>query len=426
MSVAGSMPAGYQPLSSENDQDRELNAAFDEEDEEETTPLTRPAVHSSQHDRSSSSSGYDFERTELSWDQRPPLGEPWHGTGILPTGPVQIPQPSRPNIFRRALGAIFPAQYSRLPTSDSGSATTVGHGNDGVFANIMGKPTVAQVRTTEDGQIHIVPETVQKEVPPTYSEAQQDAAPPYWETTVHAPSAMLGTDVLYEDLPVGSAVTFIVTMGISFFFQLVGFLLTYLLHTSHAGRYGALGGLGLTLIQYGFYTKVEESSENLEPTGSYDRPWWSVHQGATTATTSAIPSDPSPSRRDNEAVIPSDDGYVVTGFSTKDWLSFFIMTIGWFFLLSSIIGFLRVKRWERRIRDAADPQPSSFSAEDMQADQEIRRNLESVFGLSPSPNSSSQVPDVRDDGNGNALVLPNAQFLEEVRLTRDLRAAGLL
>ena len=37
--------------------------------------------------------------------------------------------------------------------------------------------------------------------------------------------------------------------------QMVGFLLTYLLHTSHAARNGSRAGLGVTLIQYAFYLR---------------------------------------------------------------------------------------------------------------------------------------------------------------------------
>jgi len=42
----------------------------------------------------------------------------------------------------------------------------------------------------------------------------------------------------------------------SFFFPFVGFILTYLLHTSHAAKYGSRAGLGLTLIQYRILFKV--------------------------------------------------------------------------------------------------------------------------------------------------------------------------
>ncbi len=46
-------------------------------------------------------------------------------------------------------------------------------------------------------------------------------------------------------------------------FQFVGFLLTYLLHTTHAARCGSRAGLGVTLIQYGFYlrTRAAEIAE---------------------------------------------------------------------------------------------------------------------------------------------------------------------
>jgi hypothetical protein len=46
-------------------------------------------------------------------------------------------------------------------------------------------------------------------------------------------------------------------MLVSISFQFVGFLLTYLLHTTHAGRLGARAGLGVTLIQYGFTLRAK-------------------------------------------------------------------------------------------------------------------------------------------------------------------------
>jgi hypothetical protein len=35
-------------------------------------------------------------------------------------------------------------------------------------------------------------------------------------------------------------------------FQLVGFLLTYLLHITHSAKNGSRAGLGITLVQFGF------------------------------------------------------------------------------------------------------------------------------------------------------------------------------
>lgn len=92
-----------------------------------------------------------------------------NSNGIVPSGPVDAPQPSGPSFFRRAMGAVLPSHYTRLPTTSEGSGPRVGHGNDGVFANIMGKPQVAQTVVTESGETIMVPETTQKEVPPVSS-----------------------------------------------------------------------------------------------------------------------------------------------------------------------------------------------------------------------------------------------------------------
>jgi hypothetical protein len=74
---------------------------------------------------------------------------------------------------------------------------------------------------------------------------------------VHAPSALdLNGDMIIDELPTGSLVIFVLTTLVSWFFQLPGFLLTYLLHGTHAGRFGSLAGLALTFIQWGFGTTV--------------------------------------------------------------------------------------------------------------------------------------------------------------------------
>lgn len=102
----------------------------------------------------------------------------------------------------------------------------------------------------QDGEsIHVVPEEVQKEVPPSYAVAQADSAPAYYETIIHAPSSGLDGEVLVDAMrehlkalhikpgvhcfykATGSIFTFAWTMLISLSFQFVGFLLTYLLHT---------------------------------------------------------------------------------------------------------------------------------------------------------------------------------------------------
>lgn len=90
----------------------------------------------------------------------------------------------------------------------------------------------------------------------SYQDAQADAVPPYWETTILAPGPGSGADLVIEDLPVGSFIVFCLNVFISFGFQFVGFLLTHLLHSTHAAKYGSRTGLGLTFIQIGLYSRT--------------------------------------------------------------------------------------------------------------------------------------------------------------------------
>lgn len=86
-----------------------------------------------------------------------------------------------------------------------------------------------------------------------------DAAPPYFDTTVHATLGGAGIggggldEILIEGLPVGNIFSFFWSLLVSMSFQFVGFLLTTLLATSHAARNGSRAGLGITLIQYGIF-----------------------------------------------------------------------------------------------------------------------------------------------------------------------------
>lgn len=214
-----------------------------------------------------------------------------------------------------------------------------------------------------------------------------------------------------QDLIVSTGI-FIANIFISFFFQFVGFVLTYLLATSHAAKFGSRAGLGLTLIQYGFYSRGSQSSD-----GEDDVVAWPTPSASSTPRADSPPEAPTPSS------IP-DDMPVIT---SRDWLSFLLMTLGWFLLLSSIIGFWRVKRWENSIRSTSSPSP--LSPEDIERDIAIRRNIENVFGLGYQEAEDSDVigaQHVRRDEHGSIIVIPPPELLEEARLARDLRAAGLL
>ncbi|CAO0794028.1 unnamed protein product [Mucor circinelloides] len=118
-------------------------------------------------------------------------------------------------------------EQSHQPTNNQrGAPAVLPVSTDGVFANMSAKPE------TESSKLD--------ETPPTYEEAAADATPPYWQTTIIAPAGM-GDIVLVEGMPVGSIFAFFWNLLISASFQFVGFMLTYLLHTSHASKVCELG-----------------------------------------------------------------------------------------------------------------------------------------------------------------------------------------
>ncbi|KAL4064994.1 hypothetical protein V8B97DRAFT_1875429 [Scleroderma yunnanense] len=433
------MPGRYAPLPTQQpstDADRELDEAFGAADEEDdalnqehqhsfdpTPPALPPLTTVSQLPHCTDASKpdpegsdgvpavYDFERD---FDYaRPPPGSPprpsavavpnniGNTNGILSTSPAQ-PSIPRPSFFRRAVGAVLPMHYTRLPTSAGDARPTIwggGSDNDGVFSNVTAKPSAPVRVRADDSDVFIVPEEEQSVAPPSYASAQADAVPSYWETTVHAPSGLdTGAGMIIEDLPTGTLITFMANLFTSFFFQFVGFLLTYLLHTTHAAKFGSRAGLGLTLIQYGFYSRTGEDAFSMPPTENPPG-----DQFSDTVYTSTSPNDGT----------LADENFPLN-INSRDWLSFLLMTLGWFILLSSMIGFWRVKRWESSIRATNSRGP--LTPEEIERDISTRHNLEQVLGF-PLEDEASQPQGPR---------IPTQRELEEARLQHDLRAAGLL
>ncbi|KZT02603.1 uncharacterized protein LAESUDRAFT_405272 [Laetiporus sulphureus 93-53] len=423
------MPAGYAPLPnprSEPEAERELEDAFEDDDEHhtESTPLTHGyAPTESLSSTSSTAPGaYDFERE---YDYPPPGSPPspspfalpnniGNTNGELPSTPVR-PTPPRPSFLRRAVGALLPQYYTRVPTELS-SSRRVGGGedNDGVFANVMAKPGRSVAMTGQNGEVIMVPEEAQNDLPPSYNEAQADAVPTYWETTVHAPSLLSANgEMLVDDLPTGSLIFFITTAFISYFFQFVGFVLTYLLHSTHAAKYGSRAGLGLTMIQYGFYSR----SQAAEGEGGQGQEL--VYWNKTTGIPTVIPQTSS-----GMAMLPNGTMIDVStsdfGASSREWMSLLLIVLGWLLFLSSVIGFYRVKRWEKSIRDAANQTP--LTPEQIQRDVEVRRNIERVFGILDYGGSDENDERRTEQMQQTPMHIPEA----DMRMQRDLREAGLL
>ncbi|PYI15732.1 hypothetical protein BO86DRAFT_393696 [Aspergillus japonicus CBS 114.51] len=214
-----------------------------------------------------------------------------------------------------------PTILPSFSTPSSGASRVVTSANDGVFANLAAKP--------ERGEKN-------EDLPPSYEEAAADATPPYWETTILAPG-ISSDEVFVDGLPVGSIFSFVWNAMISMSFQLVGFLLTYLLHTTHAAKNGSRAGLGLTLVQYGFYMKGGNESKGSDEGGA----------------DYVTPPDPNSHSFDPNNVDGSTGGDGggggMSGITTSEWISYVLMIVGWFILIRAISDFLRARRHEQLV-----------------------------------------------------------------------------
>ena len=162
-----------------------------------------------------------------------------------------------------------------------------------------------------------------------------------------APGGMSSDDVFIDGLAVGSLFSFIWNGMISMSFQLVGFLLTYLLHTTHAAKNGSKAGLGLTLIQYGFSLKSTGfggDQQSPDPTLPGQNPGGIM----------APPGDPN--NHDFDPNAPIDGGNLdggagpgVGGMKTTDWFAYALMIVGWFLLIRSIGEYLKARRHEQLV-----------------------------------------------------------------------------
>lgn len=133
---------------------------------------------------------------------------------------------------------------------------------------------------------------------------------------------------------------------ISMSFQLVGFLLTYLLHTTHAAKNGSRAGLGITLIQYGFYMKGTNNVVT-PPSGASDASY-------------AQPPDPNshdfdPDKVNAAATAGMDSGSGGIGdIASSEWFAYALMIVGWFILIRAFSDFIRARRHEQLVLQSPD------------------------------------------------------------------------
>lgn len=182
----------------------------------------------------------------------------------------------------------------------------------------------------------------------SYEQAAADSAPPYWETTILAPG-LGGPDEVYIDgMPVGSVFSFVWNGMISMSFQLVGFLLTYLLHSTHAAKNGSRAGLGITLIQYGFYMKGTSGGAGAPGDGMPGGDGY------------AAPQDPNSHDFDPNTVqggsggSDSGGGSSLSDVASSEWVAYILMIVGWFILIRSVSDYLRARRHEQLVLQSPD------------------------------------------------------------------------
>ncbi|ORZ30183.1 hypothetical protein BCR44DRAFT_1394004 [Catenaria anguillulae PL171] len=192
---------------------------------------------------------------------------------------------------------------------------------DGVFANLSAKPEpVTRGAATAEGAADApTTQAAPVELPPSYEAAVSDPTPTYWDTTVFTTQLDDG-EVLVEGLPVGSSLTFVLSSMVSVAFQFVGFLMTYLLATSHAGRCGAKAGFGLTLLQYGMVVR-----NRVEIIEDGDNPFVDDDFNA------SLPPGTTPDER-------------MAILDRTEWIAYLLMLLGWFLVIKSMFEYMRAKR----------------------------------------------------------------------------------
>jgi hypothetical protein len=188
-------------------------------------------------------------------------------------------------------------------------------------------------------------------------------------------------------------------------------MLTSILAATHAAKFGSRAGLGMTLIQFGFYLRgnlrdagyavvndVNGWPASQEPhptfTSAQDADDYYASKGIGQKETPPGSSDV-PSMANGDYMIPQE----VT--LATDWLSFFLMTVGWLLFLTSILGFYRIKRWERTVRQSS-ARPTELNASQSSTLREgVSRDFRRLFARLPRTSEDLQNREARNDTDPN-------------------------
>lgn len=137
-------------------------------------------------------------------------------------------------------------------------------------------------------------------------------------------------------------------------FQFVGFLLTYLLHTTHAAKNGSKAGLGIALVQWGFSMKSSGVTEPDPGQGGQLPPDPNSHDiGASTADAAAAAVAAMIDGQDVNTG-PNGAGRTTWSITSSDWIAYGVMILGWFILIKSVSNFLKARRHEQLVLQSPD------------------------------------------------------------------------
>lgn len=149
---------------------------------------------------------------------------------------------------------------------------------------------------------------------------------------------------------------------ISISFQLVGFLLTYLLHTTHAAKNGSRAGLGITLVQYGFYMRSSASTRDGSNNNNNNNKTPSPDDMQYTDPTydpATILADPVQNTQAQVAAAAAENGSnTSTGglasLASSEWFAYALMIAGWFILIRAISDYCKARRHEQLVLQSPD------------------------------------------------------------------------
>lgn len=169
-------------------------------------------------------------------------------------------------------------------------------------------------------------------------------------------------------------------------------MLTYLLHTTHAAKNGSRAGLGITLIQLGFYLKqradhpelielmpneINGDGSNMGPNDPLDTSWswWGgiappIETPTPTGASGSLPTqlaasltgvlDASDPEATMSAISPNAtmptlgqidaDELIRMSANASQWMAFLFVTVGSFLLIGGVLGYWRAVRWARAVR----------------------------------------------------------------------------